>query len=174
MALSAFKKSEASFGTAIIGGALMVFVFAAVIFAANNPNAAFNSLSAQAKYPATAFVVKRQGRPKSKTTYVGIAAGNGMSVDMSFDKARQKLKLKILDRKGRPLPRVSVDARASKVGQRQNSKRIAMREIKAGEYRSDTMALDKGGWILTVSAYDLYNRSDTKLLFHTEKPVFFK
>jgi len=174
MALPAFNKSEASFGAAIVGAALMIFVFAAMIFATNNSRPALSSLFAEAKYPATAFVVKRQGRLKSKTTYVGIAAGNGMSVDMSFDKAKQKLKLKILDRKGRPLSRVSVEARASKVGQRQNPKRIVMQEIKAGEYRSDEIGLERGGWILTVSAYDLYNRSDAKLLFHTEKPVFFK
>ena len=157
-------------GVTIVAGVIIVCIVAAVIFARSS----LNTRSNQEKYPAEAFVIKRQGSLKSKTTYTGIAAGNGMKVDMKFDQADQKLMLKILDSKGKPMPRVTLDARASKPGQGQIPKRFIMKEYDQGEYRSDPMDLKKGNWVLMLSAYDLYNRNDNKLLFHTEQPIFLK
>lgn len=174
MAFAIRTKSEGLLGAAIVSSVLMVCIAAAVMFSKSSPGTSLSSSMATEKYPATAFVVKRQGRLKSKTSYVGIAAGAGISVDMEFDKSEQKLSLKIKDRLGEPLSRVTIDAQARKVGKTPNSKRIAMKEYSDGEYRSDPMSLGKGGWILMVSAYDLFDRNDNKLLFHTEQPVFFK
>jgi len=78
------------------------------------------------------------------------------------------------DLDGKPMSRVTVDAQARKAGNRQQLKRIAIKEYKAGEYRSEPMGLEKGNWIVAVSAYDLFDRGDNKLLFHTEQPIFFK
>ncbi len=174
MGVAAAKRSEGLIGAAIVGGVLFVCIIAVVFLAANNPELLNSITSAKEKYPAKAFVIKRQGSFKSQTTYTGLAAGSGLSVDLAFDKSAQKLSLKIKGRDGKPMSRVIVDARARKTGNQQNPKRIAVKEHVAGEYRSEPMGLEKGSWILAVTAYDLFDRGNNKLLFHTEKPVFFK
>ena len=97
-----------------------------------------------------------------------------MSVDVKFDSSAQKLMMKIKDRAGKPMPRITFDARASKAGKLLSPRRFAIKEYTDGEYRSEAMNLEKGGWVLSVTAYDLFGRGDNKLLFHTEKPVFLK
>ncbi len=166
------KKSEGLTGVAIVASVVITSIAAVVIFAAKNLQTPPTGFSGNEKYAVEAFIMKRQGREKSKTQYRSLAAGTGMSVDVKFDKSDQKLRLKIRDRTGKPMPRVVIDAQASKVGQRQVPRRFAMKEYKTGEYRSDSMDLEKGGWVLAVSAYDLFNRGDNKLLFYTEKPLF--
>jgi len=161
-------------GFVIVSAVLAFCVAGVVLFSAYNPNITINYVASETKYPAKAFVLTRQGPLKSKTQYTGIAAGNGMSVDVKFNQADQQLMLKIKDRTGKPMPRVTVDARASRVGQTQTQRNVAMKEYSGGEYRSDPMGLEKGGWVLSVTAYDLLSRGENKLLFYTEKPVFLK
>jgi len=174
MKLKALRKSEGLVGIAIVASVVIVSITAVAIFATKSFQTPPTGFSGNEKYAVEAFIIKRQGREKSKTKYTSLAAGAGMSVDVNFDKSDQKLKLKIRDRTGKPMPRVTIDAQASKVGQRQVPRRIAMKEYKNGEYRSDAMELEKGGWVLAVSAYDLFNRGENKLLFYTEKPLFLK
>lgn len=174
MFIASYNKSAGSRGATIVGAVLVSCILLAGIFAKNNPGTSSDIFAAKEKYPAKAFVIKRQGRLKSKTTYVGIAAGSGLNVVVNFDTSKQKLKIKIKDRHDKPLSRVVVEARASKVGRKQYIERFAMKETSAGEYRSETMSLKKGGWILIVTAYDLFDRRDNKLLFHTEQPIFLK
>ncbi len=174
MSITTLKKSEGLLGFAIVSSVLAICVVGVMFFSAYNPDIIINYVASETKYPAKAFVLRRQGPLKSKTKYTGIATGNGMSVDVKFDQADQQLMLKIKDRTGKPMPRVTVDARASRVGQAQTQRNVAMKEYSGGEYRSDPMGLEKGGWVLTVTAYDLLRRGENKLLFHTEKPVFLK
>jgi nitrogen fixation protein FixH len=174
MKFKVLRKSEGLAGVAIVGGVVIVSIAAVVIFATKNFQTPPSGFSGNEKYAVEAFMIKRQGRKKSKTKYTALGAGAGLSVDVKFNKSDQKLMLNIRDRTGKPMPRVTIDAQASKVGQRQIPRRFAMKEYKTGEYRSNSMDLEKGGWILAVSAYDLFNRGNNKLLFYTEKPLFLK
>jgi len=174
MAVTAIKKSEGLWGATLVGGVLILSVITIAIFSAFNIRISPTGFAPKDKYPARAFVIKRQGPLKSKTTYAGVAGGTGMRVDVKFNNSDQKLMVKIQDRTGKPMERVTVEARANKAGRSQKAKSFAMKEYENGEYRSDAIGLDKGGWILSVTAYDLYNRGDNKLLFHAEKPVFMK
>jgi len=172
MKFKVFKRSEGWAGVAIVGSVVIVSIAVVVIFAAKNFQNPSTGFSSKEKYAVESFIIKRRSKEKSKTKYTDLAAGTGMSVAMNFDKSDQKLRLKIRDWSGKPMPRVTIDAQASKVGKRQNPIRFAMKEYETGEYRSDAMELEKGGWILAVSAYDLLNRGDNKFLFYTEQPLF--
>jgi len=169
-----FKFPEGTLGATLVGVVMITGMVAAVIFASNNSGSLRGGFASGGKYPAKAFVVKRQGSLKTNTVSEDIKTASGLSVDVNFDEARQKLNLKITEPSGKPMMRVSVNARARKVGQQQTSKRFALKEYPKGEYRSDAMGLEKGGWVLSVSAYDLYARGENKLLFHTERPLFVK
>lgn len=174
MSFATWKNSEGATGATIIGFALAACVVAAVAFSVKNARNPKNILATQEKYPAKAFVAKRNGKPESSNNFTGIRAANGMSVDMKLDKAEQKLSFKISDQQGKPVSRVVMDARARKVGNQQKIKKLGMKETEPGAYSTDPMGLEKGGWVLMVSAYDLFSRGENKLLFHTEQPVFFK
>jgi len=169
-----FKFSEGTLGATIVGTVMITGMVAAVIFASNNSGSLQGGFASGDRYPAKAFVIKRLGSTKANTISEDINTTSGLSVDVNFDEVRQKLKLKITDPSGKPMKRVSVDARARKVGQKHPPKRFALKEYPQGEYRSDAMGLEKGGWVLSVSAYDLYARGENKLLFHTERPLFVK
>jgi len=168
------KFSEGSFGATIVGVVMITGMVAAVVFASNNNGSLQGGFAGGEKYPAKAFVIKRQGALKANPVSADINATNGLSVDVNFDEARQNLSLKITDPSGNPMKRMSVNAHARKVGQQHPPKRFALKEYPKGEYRSDAMGLEKGGWVLSVSAYDLYARGENKLLFHTERPLFVK
>jgi len=169
-----FKFSEGTLGATIVGIVMITGMVAAVIFASNNAGSARGGFASGNKYPAKAFVVKRLGSLKANTVSENINSTSGLSVDVNYDEARQKLKLKITDPSGKPMKRVSVNAHARKVGQQQQPRRFDFKEYAKGEYRSDALGLEKGGWVLSVSAYDLYARGENKLLFHTERPLFVK
>ncbi len=169
-----FKFSEETLGATIVGVAMITGMVAAIIFASNNVGSVRGGFASGNKYPAKAFVVKRLGSLKANTISEDINTAGGLSVDVNFDEVRQKLKLKITDPSGKPMKRVSVKARARKVDQQHPPKSFALKEYPKGEYRSDSLGLDKGGWVLSVSAYDLFARGENKLLFHTERPLFVK
>lgn len=169
-----FKLSEGSLGATIVGTVLISGMVAAVVFATSNSVSTQGSFGGGDKYPVRAFVVKRMGSFEANTVNEDITTISGLSVDVNFDEVRQKLKLKIKNPAGQPMKRVSVKARARKVGQQQSPQRLTMKEYPGGEYRSEPMNLDKGGWVLTVSAYDLYRRGENKLLFYTERPLFLR
>ena len=168
------KFSEGTLGATIVGTMMITGMVAAVIFANNNAGSSRGGFASGNKYPAKAFIVKRLGSLKANTVSEDINSTSGLSVDVNYDEARQKLKLKITDPSGKPMKRVSVKAHARKVGQKYPPRRFAFKEYPKGEYRSDAMGLEKGGWVLSVSAYDLYARGENKLLFHTERPLFIK
>ncbi len=167
------KLSEGSLGATIVATVLISGMVAAVVFATSTISVQ-GSFGGGDKYPVRAFVVKRMGSLEANTVNEDITTTSGLSIDVNFDEVRQKLKLKIKNPAGQPMKRVSVKARARKIGQQQISQRLPMKEYPGGEYRSDPMNLDKGGWVLTVSAYDLYRRGENKLLFYTERPLFLR
>lgn len=174
MGFAALKRTEGLLGAVIVGGVLTAGLVAAVMFTTNSTATTSHAVPPKKKYAVEDFIIKRQGRLKSKTTYTGLAAASGLEVEVNFDESDQKLLLNIKDRKGEPMSRVTIDARVTKVRGAKSPRRIAIRDNGEGNYSSGAMGLGKGAWVLSVTAYDLYNRGDHKLMFHTEQPIFLK
>lgn len=174
MSSSVLNRSEDFRGVFILVSALIVCLVGAFIFNQNNSTRSFGKTTSREKYPARAFVIKRQGLERTKTRYIGVAAASGLKVNVDFDKSEQNLKLKIKDRNGEALPYVALDVRASRAGRAKKQKRFNMKTTNSGEYQSGPMGLSKGGWVLMVTAYDQFKYEGEKLLFHAEKTVFLK
>ena len=47
-----------------------------------------------------------------------------------------------------------------------------MAEFNKGDFRSNPLDLEEGGWILMVSAYDPYTLNKDKLVSYTERPIY--
>lgn len=172
MPARALNRTEDFRGVFILVSALIVCLVGAFIFSQNNTSRSLGKMTSKEKYPARAFVLKRQGSERTKTRYRGVAAAAGLEVNVDFDKSEQNLKLKIKDRNGKALPYVALDVRASRAGRARKQKRFNMKTTNRGEYQSGPMGLSKGGWVLMVTAYDQFKYEGEKLLFHTEKSIF--
>jgi len=177
MTAVAKRKSQKSvMGLVSLCCVLLAGIFAAVFISANNITVSFETFSSSEKYPAQAFVAKRTGRlkPKIKTEFpsTDITTASGFSAQISFDTTEQKVRFSLRDQNDKPVSRVTVVGAVSRVGQKRIARQFKILEYNEGQFSSPSLKLDDGGWILMVSAYDLYTRERNKLLFHTERAIF--
>ena len=162
------KHSEVKLAVAIIGGISTICVFAA-IFVASKPSGP--STQTANKYAAIGRLAKNL-RPSTRNN---ISHNNGMSAAAGFNRRSQKFKITIKDRDNQPVSKLKVVGKVVATGHNHNSHfrpNFSMTEKIRGEYSSQPLKLSNGNWILLATAYDLYGRSDNKLLFHIEKPIY--
>ena len=157
---------------------LLIGSFIAVFFFTNN-KVSFDALfsdTSSAKYPAAAFVNKRKGLrttsakrtlPDSTTT-----TGYDLSAEIAFDPVSKRARLSLRDKNNKPLSRITVFGTVSYVGNKQIRHQFRMNEYTRGEFRSKSLDLADGGWILMVSAYTTHTNNPDKMLFHTERVIF--
>jgi len=177
MTAVAKRKSQRSvMGLIFLCCVLVVGIFGAFFISTNNIKVSFDTFSSQEKYPAQAFVAKRTGRLKTKVKTefpsTGLTTASGLSAQISFDTTEQKVKFSLRDQNDKPVSRVTVIGVVSRVGQKKITQQFKILKYDESEFRSPSLNLADGGWILMVSAYDLYTRDKNKLLFHTERAIF--
>ena len=167
------KRPKGSWGIIIIGCLLTPGIIIALFLAENKFKVSFDMFTPKGKYLAQAFVNIRQGRLKSSFQRTKtITTSDGISANLAFDKSNQKVQLLIWDKNDKPYSRATIISRVSKVGQKNTMRHFKMTEHSNGDFRSESLKLAAGGWVLMVSAYDLFNRGNSKFMFHTERPIF--
>ncbi len=167
-------KSKGSWGIITLGCLLVIGTFIGIFLTSNNVKLSFVNTATQEKYPAEAFVKKRKSATgssrKGTKSSVGITTNDGFNADVVFDSKNQKVRLVVRDRFDKPVPRVQVIGTISKAGGK-GRRQFKLNERKKGDFRSQPLNLSNGNWVLTVSAYDYDNRRESKLMFHTERPI---
>ena len=164
-----------------LGGALLICSFIAVFLLTNNINVSFDALfndASSTKYPAEAFANKRKGlltaTISGNLSSPNIEYGHNLVTDVVYSISSQKVKLSVRDKKNRPVSRITVIGTVSRVGGRKIVKQFKMKESSKGVFSSVPLDLADGGWIIMVSAYNMYTNKRDKLLFHTERSIFLK
>lgn len=170
------RKSKSKLGLIALCCFGLAGIFVAIFISTNNINISFDTFTSKDKYRAEAFVKKRKriftAKIEDLAEIKGIITGGGLSAEIGFDAANQKVKLSVRDENDKPVTRITVIGTVSRVGQASITKQFKLQEYSAGNFRSASLNLANGGWILMVSAYDLYTRNKQKLLFHSERPIF--
>ncbi len=159
-----------------LSSVLLATAFIAVFFYRNGVNVSFEALSSKDKYRAEAFVKKRQGL-NSRSQDGALSGSNGsirsgLSAKIDFDAKSGKARLFISDKNGNPVSRLTVTGRLARVGETGKTREFKMAEFGKGDFRSNPLDLEEGGWVLMVSAYDPYTLNKDKLVSYTERPIY--
>ncbi len=170
------KKQKSMLGILTLCSLFLIGVFIAVFLSTNNVKISFDAIFNGDKYPAQAFVNKRKGlltaNVEGSISGTGMTTGANLSAKIDYDTTDKKVKVTVRDENNRPASRITVIGTVVRVGQKRITQQFKMREYGAGDFRSIPLDLAEGGWILTVTAYDLYSNNKDKLLFYTERAIF--
>ena len=170
------KKPWSKTGLIALSSVVLATAFIAVFFYKNGFNVSFDALSSKDKYRAEAFVKKRQGlKDRSQSGALNGSNGSiraGLSAKIEFDAKTGKARLFISDKNGNPVSRLTVTGRLARVGETGKFREFKMAEFNKGDFRSNPLDLEEGGWILMVSAYDPYTLNKDKLVSYTERPIY--
>jgi len=170
------KKPWSKTSLITISAAVLATAFIAVFFYRNDINISFEALSSKDKYRAEAFVKKRQGiNSRSQDGAPSDSNGPvraGLSAKIDFDARSGKARLFISDKNGNPVSRLTVTGRLARVGETGKIREFKMAEFAKGDFRSNPLDLEEGGWVLMVSAYDPYTLNKDKLVSYTERPIY--
>jgi len=170
------KKPKSMVGIIALCGVMLTGVFIAVFLSTKNVKMSFDAFSSNQKYRAEAFVKKRKGLITANVEGVipstGVLSGATLSTSIDFDTSEKKVKLLVRDQNDRPVSRILVTGTIVQVGKTGKIRQFKMQEYGSGDYRSASLELSDGGWVLTVSAYDPYTLEKEKLLFYTERAIF--
>jgi len=163
-------------GLIALSTVVLAAAFIAVFFYRNNINVSFDAFSSKDKYRAEAFVKKRQGL-NSRSQEGALSSSNGsvrgsLSARIDFDVRSQKARLFISDTNGNPVSRLTVTGRLARVGETGRAREFKMAQFGKGDFRSNPLDLEEGGWILMVTAYDPYTLNKDKLVSYTERPIY--
>lgn len=170
------KKQKSMAGLIALCGVVLIGIFIAVFLSTKNINMSFDAFSSNEKYSAAAFVKKRKGlitaNVEGATPNARSLNGATLSTKIDFDTSDKKVKLQVRDQNGKPVSRILVTGTIMPVGKTGKIRQFRMQEYGTGDYRSNSIELNSGGWVLTVSAYDPYTLKTEKLLFYTERAIF--
>ena len=174
------KKNLKSLGFIALGVVGMVVGFVTVFLSTNNISISLNDLMSSSDSTVEMGLVrqvkakkkKKKKKKKPGHTMVELTTNEGVSANLDFDRRRQRLNLVILDRHARPIPQLKVIARISKVGTRHQYRSIRLRENSTGNFNSVALNLPEGGWVLSISAYNLFNENFNRLIFHSEQSIY--
>lgn len=163
-----------------LGGVCLFIGFVAIFMSTHDVSISLSDLMPGSKPSANsstsaAAIAKKKKKKKKKLpghSMVEVTTNEGVSANVDFDRNRQRLNLEIVDRHARPIPQLKVVARISRVGERHSYRSIRLRENSAGRFDSSSLNLPDGGWVLSISAYNLFNQNFNRLVFHTEQSIF--
>lgn len=177
-ATGSVKKPKSMMRLYVLCGLLMVGGFAIVFISTNNIKVSFDTFTSKEKYPAQAFVKKRTGllsaSIKGMLPSANITTGTDLSAKLEFDADTQKVNVSVHDQNNNPASRIMVIGSLSRVGETRIAKQFNLKDYGNGNFRSDSLDLTAGGWVLMVSAYNPHTLNREKLLFHTERAIFLK
>jgi len=163
-------------GLIALTSVVLATAFTAMFFYRNNINVSFDALSGKDKYSAEAFVKKRQGL-NSRSKEGALSNSNSsvrgsLSARIDFDAKSQKARLFISDMNGNPVARLTVTGRLARVGETGKPREFKMTEFGKGDFRSNPLDLEEGGWVLMVTAYDPYTLNKDKLVSYKERSIY--
>ena len=170
------KKQKNKINLITLCAILLTGIFVAVFFSTNNIKVSFDAFSGSDQYRIDALTSKRQGvitaRIKGLTQNANLSAQSGLKADIAFDTSSKKVNVAVRDKNDRPVSRITVIGNVTRVGKKHISRQFKMRNYGNGTFSSIPLDLADGGWVLTVSAYDLYSNNRDKLLFYTERAIY--
>jgi len=170
------KKPWSKTSLIALSSVLLATAFIAVFLYRNNTNVSFDAFSSNDKYRADAFVKKRTGlNSRSQEGVLSGSSGSALgslNAKIDFDAKSKKVRLFISDKNGNPVSRLNVTGRLARVGETGKPREFKMTEFDKGNFRSNPLDLEEGGWVLMVSAYDPFTLNKDKLVSYTERPIF--